>query len=506
MKDVESQKGDEPQRKTNYIDFLDDARALISCCNLNIHKTGFWSANDGSDGSDVCYVFPSNVCNVLTIGMNIFLTPFLLAAHFVRIYMFPAVTIVFSRIIMSFCCTLNMCSFKYYDYDFPPVDRSVGVLDKHREAAHERLIMAAEKPHSVSNLDCWYTGIWHMLLVNVCTCFKPDMKYEWQRAVDLSVAKGGGDEGEMKLFEGGIDANDICQGKLGDCWLMATMAAAADQAGLIENLFLSRERSLCGYYKLKLYDIYSGGTPRWRVVTIDDSIPVKKGTKTPLFAQPSGRELWVLLLEKAYAKLMGSYERMDGGHPIEAMRVFTGCTPVRYMKPCCTVKGKYSATGGANVAKSPDLEADHLWNVIDAGCNHGMILCAANTSGGSVREGKGSKGLIKGHAYTILDTHKLKRERKIGQYGIGTKIIQLRNPWGSGEWTGPFGDNDEEFWEHSRDGKNMSKRGQAIEKVDGCFWMPFEEFLENVSAPPFHHTNHTHTPSIGTILHPLLTY
>lgn len=46
-------------------------------------------------------------------------------------------------------------------------------------------------------------------------------------------------------------------------------------------------------------------------VVIDDRIPCRPDGR-PLFARPNGKEAWVLLLEKAFAKLWGSYEALDG--------------------------------------------------------------------------------------------------------------------------------------------------------------------------------------------------
>jgi calpain-15 len=44
-----------------------------------------------------------------------------------------------------------------------------------------------------------------------------------------------------------------------------------------------------------------------------------------MFSRAHGNELWVLLLEKAYAKLHGSYKNIVGGLPHEAMMDLTGC-------------------------------------------------------------------------------------------------------------------------------------------------------------------------------------
>jgi len=49
-----------------------------------------------------------------------------------------------------------------------------------------------------------------------------------------------------------------------------------------------------------------GEEGEWVWVEIDDYIPCHKGTKDPKFAQPNGNELWVMLLEKAFAKFCGS--------------------------------------------------------------------------------------------------------------------------------------------------------------------------------------------------------
>ena len=46
--------------------------------------------------------------------------------------------------------------------------------------------------------------------------------------------------------------------------------------------------------------------------------------RTPVRAQGVGDELWVLFLEKAYAKLCGGYRHIVGGQTAEALHVLTG--------------------------------------------------------------------------------------------------------------------------------------------------------------------------------------
>lgn len=62
----------------------------------------------------------------------------------------------------------------------------------------------------------------------------------------------------------------------------------------------------------------------WQTVTVDDYFPCY-ANGGPIFSKAHGNELWVLLLEKAYAKLHGNYYTLRGGYASEGMMDLTGC-------------------------------------------------------------------------------------------------------------------------------------------------------------------------------------
>lgn len=62
----------------------------------------------------------------------------------------------------------------------------------------------------------------------------------------------------------------------------------------------------------------------WKAVWIDDQFPCHKSYSEPAFTKGNGNELWVLILEKAWAKLWGSYGVIEAGLCREALRALTG--------------------------------------------------------------------------------------------------------------------------------------------------------------------------------------
>ena len=67
----------------------------------------------------------------------------------------------------------------------------------------------------------------------------------------------------------------------------------------------------------------------WIDVTIDDLFPCSPFGE-PLFAGCPRNELWVMLLEKAYAKLLGSYYALNGGTICNTLIDLTGLPTSSY--------------------------------------------------------------------------------------------------------------------------------------------------------------------------------
>lgn len=97
----------------------------------------------------------------------------------------------------------------------------------------------------------------------------------WLRPRDIFKDK------QFALFDG-IDPNDVKQGSLGVCYMLATISSLAANPKNIERIFIFNDTTV-GFYIL---EFYINGKPK--LVIVDDQIPCNKTTKSPLFTKPIG--------------------------------------------------------------------------------------------------------------------------------------------------------------------------------------------------------------------------
>ena len=92
----------------------------------------------------------------------------------------------------------------------------------------------------------------------------------------------------------------------------------------LESIFYNTDLSKNGIYAVKLYML---GVPT--TVTVDDSIPTHNGNSIFGNASKDGA-LWGIIIEKAFAKLHGNYESIEGGHSKHSVGVLVGAPAVPY--------------------------------------------------------------------------------------------------------------------------------------------------------------------------------
>jgi len=155
--------------------------------------------------------------------------------------------------------------------------------------------------------------------------------------------------GSFKVFEAKIEASDIKQGDLGNCYFLSALAALTEFPQFIRKVFSTPEPNEVGCYEVSF--CLNG---EQIAVAIDDFFPCKDDK--PAFSQCNGNEIWVLILEKAWAKVCGNYESTVIGYTSEALRSLTGA-PIRFL--------------------DHEFEED-IWSLIlEADKNNQVICCSA---------------------------------------------------------------------------------------------------------------------------------
>lgn len=226
---------------------------------------------------------------------------------------------------------------------------------------------------------------------------------------------------------GGDDAtdihwNDVTQGRVGNCYFLAGIAAVAKtNPEVLRRLIKGPDGQ--GNYEVSLYVNVQDGTiaPVARTVTITPEFLVDDQGQ-PIYAGSGDAELWVMLLEKAYALIRGEkmqgvslvegnedgYKKLDAGWGWEAMETLTG-------KQAVMLWLKDFSNGDIKTAISGALGQN---NPITTGSIEGPAPDATPTSAQALAQ---EQHIAFAHEYTIM--------------GLSGNTITLFNPWNKDEVT-----------------------------------------------------------------------
>jgi calpain-15 len=141
----------------------------------------------------------------------------------------------------------------------------------------------------------------------------------------------------------------------------------------------------------------------WEVIWVDDYFPCYKDTG-PIFCQSKSNELWVMVLEKVWAKAFGSYNLIIAGHPATVLR---------------------SLTGG--VTWSISTNDENFEQKFRDGMNMKCVMCSGTKNDKELEK----LGFVEGHAYSVL---KIYDDPELQTKDKDLKLMKIRNPWGEKEW------------------------------------------------------------------------
>lgn len=157
-----------------------------------------------------------------------------------------------------------------------------------------------------------------------------------------------------------------------------------------------------------------------------------------------------MLLEKAWAKLHGSYSRIASGQCCHAAQQLIGVPATSYHH--ATIKNDINA----------------FWKDIQLYDRLNYSIFSATNSGSDTDD---VDGVVSGHAYSLISVH----EVQVG--GIPVRLMKMRNPWGSGvEWKGDWSDHSP-IWT-----PDLKQKLGWTDAVDGLFFISLSDYLSHYSS------------------------
>ncbi|XP_023261718.1 calpain-10 [Seriola lalandi dorsalis] len=259
------------------------------------------------------------------------------------------------------------------------------------------------------------------------------------------------------LFPDNITLGHAKQGLLGDCWFLCACTVLLKNKHLLNKVLPpdqpqwgdSRYR---GFFQFRFWQ-----QGHWTEVTIDDCLPCINSSLC-FSCCHSPTAFWVALLEKAYAKFHGSYERLWAGQVSEALVDLTGGLAEHWSLGDLGSEEEQRPEQDSDQVRRRRLDLNLLYPVKQE-C---ALSCSTHSSPGGASE------LGQYHALTVMEWLDVKTLS-----GSEVRLLRIRNPWGRCCWGGA--------WIESGAGWSSVEPVCASDlqarAAEGEFWLDEAEFM-----------------------------
>lgn len=295
----------------------------------------------------------------------------------------------------------------------------------------------------------------------------------------------------------------ICLGSLSNINFISAISMIAERSKLLENLFpdlkeMNNLKSIKNYAGVFRIRFWIDGA--FTFVVVDDVLPMIKG-KIICPHSSNQNEFWPSLLAKAYAKLLGGYDRLEKLRLEDALQDLTGCVLDTITFQDKTVpndlrKIKLFETLGQDLNDGSIVllcsKSDLLYEEIIDNSKESNAFCDALCAPRRLGSVDHASGLCSNYAYMLTKTCVVPKNPsamgamlsalKITQDTPKDRLLRLRSvitvqskTTSFGEWKGAYSEGSQEWEELSI--KDRSRIGLVV-STEAEFWMPLSALFK----------------------------
>ncbi|XP_065219426.1 calpain-C [Planococcus citri] len=274
---------------------------------------------------------------------------------------------------------------------------------------------------------------------------KPPFQFTWKRPKELCA--------RPVFVHDAPTQFDVSAGKMGDKWLVSCLGVLYLTKGLFYRVVPADQTfsnsDYAGVFRFRLW--WCG---EWVEVLVDDRLPTVTGKLAFLQSQHSD-QFWPGLLEKAYAKLHGSYEALKYGTLLDGLADLTG-----------------GITESINIRQDSTTCGRMLNKLLDM---TSLVTCTVqpSTTTPQIRTytEKLANGIQIGTNYRLYSVERVETFN-----GEPVQLIKLKNPITvSGEYIGAWS-RDSTEWDEVP--PHEKERLGVKHTSDGEFWISYSDFVK----------------------------